>query len=124
MRPAKKSNGLNRVLLLLPLLAAAFGYGISGVSAKAQVAEGPPTYPPPGQPTTVLDDITFGDDLSEQTHGLKAEKSEDVPWWTGPTRPQAAPGRKPSVGRRHFGVDHEGRSGGAELCHSKVVGLG
>ena len=76
MRPAKKSSGLNKILLLIPLLAAAFGYGISGVSAKAQAAEGPPAYPPPGQPTTVLDDITFGDDLSEQTHGLKAEKSE------------------------------------------------
>src|SRR5271156_4204779 len=67
MRPTKKRDGLNNWLLLLLLLAAAF---------KAEAAEPMGTYLTTNQPTAVMDDITFGDDLSEQRHGLKAMQSQ------------------------------------------------
>jgi len=68
MKPIKKSSGsFDKGLLLLLLLTVAF---------KVDAKELSSTYLPANQPTAVVDDITFGDDLSEQNHGLKEEKSE------------------------------------------------
>jgi hypothetical protein len=72
----KSAGGVKKMLLFLLLLAAAFGYGLSGSSGKAEAAELAAGYPAADQRTAVLDDLRFGDDLSEQSHGLKAEKSE------------------------------------------------
>jgi hypothetical protein len=51
-------------ILLLPAAFKADSAGFTGI------------YMPADAPTAVLDYITFGDDLSEQKHGLKAEKTE------------------------------------------------
>ncbi len=68
MRPTKTSGGgLGRWLPLFLLPAVAF---------KVAAAQPAGTYPPADQPTAVVDDILFGDGLSEQNHGLKAEESE------------------------------------------------
>ena len=68
MRTTKTSGGgFKNWLLLLLLLAAAF---------KAEATELKGAYLPADQPTAVMDDISFGDGQSEQSHGLKAEKSE------------------------------------------------
>lgn len=68
MRPTKTSGGgLGRWLPLFLLPAVAF---------KMAAAQPAGTYPPADQPAAVVDDILFGDGLSEQNHGLKAEESE------------------------------------------------
>ena len=48
----------------------------SPAPGETEPAEPTTAYVPADQPTAVVDDVAFGDDLSEQKHGLKEEKSE------------------------------------------------